>query len=106
MEFCEKFNCTTCCEKPNIYLLVEDVNNITANGFYDVYFVAESKGIKTIRTKDDGSCIFYQRELDSCEIYKSRPKQCRLRPNILIDYNGNIEKDSECNHSDEYREDS
>ena len=83
MDFCEKHNCSACCLNPKIHITVLDVNNITANGFYDVYFVTEANGIKTLRTNDDGSCVFFKGDSGECEIYRSRPEQCKLRPYIL-----------------------
>jgi Fe-S-cluster containining protein len=105
MEFCKNHNCSACCLNPKIYLTAIDVNNITGNGFYDVYFVTESDGIKTIRTNDDGSCVFFKEELGGCEIYNSRPEQCKLRPNIFTTHDAEPTIDESCKFSQEYSED-
>lgn len=103
MDFCEERNCSKCCLRPNIHLIATDVNNITANGFYDVYFVNEDNGIKTIRTNDDGSCIFFKKDIGQCEIFKTKPEMCTLRPYIISDHQNEPDVDNECKFSSDFK---
>jgi Fe-S-cluster containining protein len=57
--------------------LSEDIDKITAMGYYDVYFAVDYDGMKLMR-KLDGKCIFFKE--GSCEIYERRPKRCQFNP--------------------------
>ena len=89
---------------PALWILLQahpsDVNSeeqakIEALGFND--FVEGKIGDVTrrIRAKDDGSCIFLNKDND-CAIYNARPAACRLEPLTIVDYdyeNNRIELD-------------
>ncbi len=105
MEFCDKNNCSECCFDARVPLLNEDVSRITSHGFYDVYFVEENQGIKTLRRREDGSCVFFNNLLGGCEIYKARPEKCRLNPYCICDDNMDPHIDRACRHSYQCRED-
>ena len=81
MNFCEKHNCTHCCIEADVPLLSEDIDRLTAHGYYDVYFSEDYNGAKFIR-KIDGKCIFFKD--GACEVYDYRPKRCWC-PQIAYD---------------------
>lgn len=81
MSFCKEQNCTHCCIEADVPLLQEDIDRLTAHGYYDVYFSEYYKGAKFIR-KLDGKCIFFKG--GSCEVYDYRPNRCRC-PQIAFD---------------------
>lgn len=87
MEFCEKKNCADCCEDAAVPLLNSDIDMIVLHGYYDVFFVEENNGIKTLRTKTDGSCVFFNDETKACEIEQSKPERCKLNPYCICDKN-------------------
>jgi Fe-S-cluster containining protein len=64
-------------------LLQEDIDRLTAMGYYDVYFSEDYNGAKFIR-KLEGKCIFLQ--AGKCEVFDNRPKRCRS-PQITYDDN-------------------
>ena len=105
MEFCDQNNCSECCFDVRVPLLNEDINRITQHGFYDVYFVEEDRGIKTLRTRDDGSCIFLDRNRGGCEIYNARPEKCQLSPYCICEDNMKPHVDETCRHSYQIAED-
>ena len=74
MNFCKKHNCTHCCIEADVPLLSEDIDRLTAHGYYDVYFSEDYNGAKFIR-KIDGKCIFFKDGV--CEVYDYRPKRCQ-----------------------------
>jgi len=39
---------------------------------------SENEGVLTLKSKEDGSCVFYDGEL--CTVYKYRPTSCKLYP--------------------------
>ena len=86
MSFCVQNKCAHCCISEDVPLLAEDINKITAMGYYDVYFVVNYKGMKVMR-KLDGKCIFFQDGV--CEIEHNRPSRCQFYP---MTYDG----DNEC----------
>ena len=81
MSFCKENNCSYCCIEADVPLLQEDIDRLTAMGYYDVYFCEDYNGAKFIR-KLDGKCIFFQN--GKCEVYEKRPKRCR-HPQITYD---------------------
>ena len=83
MEFCDENNCSECCFDVRVPLLNEDVNRIVQSGFYDVFFMEESLGIKTLRKRTDGTCIFLDKRHKVCEIYNIRPERCKLNPYFI-----------------------
>jgi Fe-S-cluster containining protein len=96
MNICESKNCSHCCLKASVPLLNEDIDRIIQLGYYDAYFADEREGVKFIRTWSDGSCIFFDKETNSCQVYDYRPKQCKLRPYTI---NGGSQQpgiDDEC----------
>jgi Fe-S-cluster containining protein len=105
MEFCDENNCIECCFDVKVPLLNEDINRITQHGFYDVYFVEEESGIKTLRKRDDGSCVFLDKRTNSCEIYRARPEKCKLNPYCICENNMNPHVDNLCRHSNYCQED-
>ena len=105
MEFCDENQCIECCFDARVPLLNDDINRITQHGFYDVYFVEESNGIKTLRKNEDGSCIFLNKRTGSCEIYNSRPEKCKLNPYCICEKNLNPHVDHSCKHSQNCSED-
>ncbi len=70
-------------------------------GYYDAYFVDEYSGIKTLRTRDDGRCIFYNQETGLCDIYESRPERCRLNPYTICEHNHKPHISKSCKHHNE-----
>jgi Fe-S-cluster containining protein len=105
MEFCDENNCIECCFDVKVPLLNEDINRITQHGFYDVYFVEEDAGIKTLRKRDDGSCVFLDKSTNGCEIYRSRPEKCKLNPYCICEDNMNPHVDRLCRNSSYCSED-
>ena len=99
MEFCDDNNCIECCFDVKVPLLNEDINRITQHGFYDVYFVEEDKGIKTLRKRDDGSCVFLDKGTGGCERYRARPEKCKLNPYCICHDNMEPHVDHYCKHS-------
>jgi Fe-S-cluster containining protein len=105
MEFCDENNCIECCFDVKVPLLNEDINRITQHGFYDVYFVEEDKGIKTLRKREDGSCVFLDKSTGGCEIYSARPEKCKLNPYCICHDNLEPHVDHLCKHSRYCQED-
>jgi Fe-S-cluster containining protein len=105
MEFCDDNNCSECCFDARVPLLNEDINRIVMHGFYDVYFVEEDHGIKTLRKRDDGSCVFLNKQAGGCEVYDSRPEKCKLSPYSICNNNMNPHVDHDCRHSGHCSED-
>ena len=105
MEFCDKNDCNECCLDVRVPLLNEDINRITLNGYYDVFFVEENNGIKTLRTDDDGTCVFYNKETEDCDINNSKPLRCRLNPYCLGHDEHKTQIDRSCKHSTECQDD-
>lgn len=99
MEFCDENDCSECCFDARVPLLNDDINQITQYGYFDVYFVEEDKGIKTLRKRDDGSCVFLNRFTGVCDVYDSRPEKCRLNPYCICDDNMNPHVDRNCRNS-------
>ncbi|UCH88865.1 MAG: YkgJ family cysteine cluster protein [Thermoplasmata archaeon] len=77
MSFCIQNKCAHCCIEADVPLLNEDIDRITAMGYYDVYFVVNHSGLRIMR-KLEGKCIFFQN--GECEIYERRPFRCRHYP--------------------------
>ena len=98
---CEKHDCVKCCLHASVPLLNEDLNRIIYLGYYDVYFVVEEDGVKTMRTKNDGSCIFYNEDEGNCKIGANRPEQCKQRPYTIRNDSHEPGIDDECIHHHE-----
>jgi Fe-S-cluster containining protein len=98
MEFCDKLDCAECCTDARVPLLNDDINRITMYGYYDASFVDENRGIKTLRTRDDGTCVFYNQQTRLCDIYESRPERCRLNPYCICEKNHEPHIDENCRH--------
>ncbi|WP_455392984.1 YkgJ family cysteine cluster protein [[Eubacterium] cellulosolvens] len=96
MTFCDKNHCMDCCFEPKVPLLNEDIGKIVMYGYYDAYFVDEHNGIKTLRTRDDGTCVFFNKQSRECEIYNSRPARCRLNPYCICEDNLEPHIDETC----------
>jgi len=105
MEICEKHNCVACCLNAEVPLLNEDVNRIMMHGYYDVYFVNEQDGVKTIRKFSQGTCVFYKPKDGSCEIYDFRPEICQLRPYTVKEGTHEPMIDESCEHASECKPD-
>ncbi len=105
MDFCDENRCIECCFEVKVPLLNEDINRITQHGFYDVYFVEENKGIKTLRKREDGSCVFLDKRTGDCEIYRARPEKCKLNPYCICEDNLNPHVDRACKYSGHCNED-
>ena len=58
---------------------------IEAKGFQDFLDYSDEKGIRWIRRKDDGSCLFLTKD-NKCAIYSVRPTICRMEPFTIKDY--------------------
>lgn len=99
MEFCDDNNCAECCKDARVPLLNEDIDKIIYHGYYDVFFVEEYKGIKLMRTKEDGSCVFFDQYNRDCKIYSTRPERCRLNPYCICEDNDEPHVDKDCQHS-------
>ena len=80
MEFCDKYECADCCLEAKVPLLNEDIDKIVMHGYYDAAFVDEDNGIRTLRTREDGACVFHNKFTGLCDVYPSRPERCRLNP--------------------------
>ena len=108
MGYCEEKGCLECCYQPKVLLLNEDVNRITSNGFYDVYFIDEAEGIKALRVNDDGSCVFFKKDTMQCEIGNAMPIGCSLRPYIIsyLTDKPTISIYANCKFLKEFKEDS
>jgi Fe-S-cluster containining protein len=98
MEFCDQNQCADCCIEPKVPLLNEDIDRIIMHGFYDAYFVDEDQGIKTLRQRDDGTCVFYNKMSGFCDVYSSRPERCKLNPYTICEDDLEPEVDSACKH--------
>ena len=98
MEFCNEKNCSDCCFDPKVPLLNEDINRIIMYGYYDAFFVDEENGIKTLRTRDDGSCVFLNKSTGQCDVYRSRPERCRLNPYCICESNLEPHIDETCRY--------
>ena len=98
MEFCDEHNCANCCFDAKVPLLIEDINRIIMYGYYDAYFVEEQSGIKTLRTREDGSCVFYNKQERVCDIYTSRPERCKLNPYTICEQTLEPGVDKDCKH--------
>jgi len=105
MEFCDKYHCADCCLEPKVPLLNEDIDRIIMHGFYDAYFVDEDQGIKTVRQRDDGTCVFYNKLSGLCEVYPSRPERCKLNPYTICKDNLEPEVDRACKHCNQCNKD-
>ena len=105
MEFCDENQCADCCRDAKVPLLNADVDRIIMHGYYDVYFVDDYKGIKMLRTRDDGSCVFHNKGTGSCEVYVSRPERCKLNPYCINDTDPRPHIDRGCRHSASCKED-
>ena len=99
MEFCDDNHCVDCCKDAVVPLLNEDINKIVMHGYYDVYFVNEQDGIKKLRTRPDGSCIFHNTQDYSCDIYSTRPERCKLNPYCLSEKTHKTTIDHACRHA-------
>jgi Fe-S-cluster containining protein len=105
MEFCDKNDCSECCQDARVPLLNEDINKIIMHGYYDAYFVDEERGIKTLRTNDDGTCVFFNSKTRLCDVYQSRPERCRLNPYCICEQNHQPHVDEQCRHNSQIKED-
>ena len=105
MEFCNDNNCMDCCKDAVVPLLNEDINKIVMHGYYDVYFTEVRDGIKILRTRPDGSCIFYKKDTGSCEIYRTMPERCKLNPYCICGQNHEPCIDTACKYSQNCKED-
>jgi len=105
MEFCDEFECADCCIDARVPLLNKDIDRIVMHGYYDAYFVDECNGIKTIRTRDDGSCVFYNKTSGLCDVYPSRPERCRLNPYTICEKTHEPTVDKACRFSQKCQED-
>jgi len=103
MDFCGNNNCLNCCKNAKIQLIHEDINNIVLYGYYDAYFVDENNGVKTLSTREDGSCVFLNQDTGVCDVYQSRPSGCRFRPYLINEHQQQPTIDEDCKFSNEYQ---
>ena len=83
------FNCTRCgkcCtgEPGFVWVTAREIEAIAAFCKESVeevttVFTRSSKGRRTLREKENGDCVFYDRQL-GCTVYPVRPAQCRTWP--------------------------
>ncbi len=78
-------NCGVCCciQPPEVDL--NEQKQIEARGYRNFLTAPDEAGLRWIKRKKDGSCLFL--ENSKCQIHEVRPAICRLEPFTIKDYN-------------------
>jgi Fe-S-cluster containining protein len=82
--------CGVCCRDQPADINIKEQQRIEAKGFVDFLEAPNDPSNRTIRRKQDGSCIFFTEE-NTCKIHDIKPSICRLEPFVIkdIDFKGN-----------------
>ena len=81
-------------------LTERDIKRIEKLGYARDYFVRYVDGVPTLKTREDGSCVFL--ENGRCSIYKYRPEGCRLYPLVWVRGSGRATLDTHCPYRYEF----
>jgi Fe-S-cluster containining protein len=82
--------CGVCCRDQPADINPKEQQQIEAKGFKDFLEDPTDPSNRSIRRKQDGSCVFFTEE-NTCKIHDVKPSICRLEPFIIkdIDLEGN-----------------
>lgn len=82
--------CGVCCRDQPADINLKEQQRIEAKGFVDFLEDPNDPSNRSIRRKQDGSCIFFT-EQNTCKIHDVKPSICRLEPFVIkdIDFKGN-----------------
>jgi Fe-S-cluster containining protein len=78
-------NCGACCRIQPPEVDLNEQKQIEAKGYKGFLTSPDEAGLRWIKRKKDGSCIFL--ENNKCKIYSVRPVICKLEPFTIADYN-------------------
>jgi Fe-S-cluster containining protein len=78
-------NCGSCCQLQPPDANYEEQQELEAKGFSHFLGRHDHAGIRWVRRKQDGSCLFLGKD-NKCTAYESRPSVCRLEPFTIADY--------------------
>jgi Fe-S-cluster containining protein len=82
--FCCK-KCGVCCNVQPPEVDLNEQKEIEAKGYHKFLTAPDETGLRWIKRKKDGSCLFL--ENNQCQIHEVRPAICRLEPFTIADYN-------------------
>lgn len=78
-------NCGVCCRIQPPEVDLNEQKLIEAKGYKNFLTAPDETGLRWIKRKKDGSCMFL--ENNKCKIHAVRPTICKLEPFTIADYN-------------------
>ncbi len=76
--------CGVCCRDQPADINPKEQQRIEAKGFADFLEDPNDHSNRSIRRKQDGSCVFFTEE-NTCKIHDVKPSICRLEPFVIKD---------------------
>ena len=76
--------CGVCCRDQPADINLKEQKHIESKGYVDFLEDPNDPNNRSIRRKQDGSCVFFTTE-NTCQIHDVKPSICRLEPFIIKD---------------------
>jgi Fe-S-cluster containining protein len=78
-------NCGACCKQQPADTTPAEQKQIEEKGFTDFLEAPDRTGLRFIKRKKDGSCLFLTED-NKCAVYEVRPTICKITPFFVTDY--------------------